>query len=197
MKYKVQRNGVTLVELVIAIGICTIIIGASFSLMLTSRISVFGNEAAVQAGQNARKVVNLIRKELRLSKSSRVYISNNLELSPNNLTGSVIKFQIPVGVYDDNLQLDAEFNLQWGSGDTVGERIAYSIDGNNKLIRSTYSTSDGSDAVSKVVASGITAVSFSRSANDSGVIDFSVTAQGVSSLHTKEQILSSSARLRN
>lgn len=194
-----MTKSVTLVELVIALGISVLVIGASLGILLTGRISVFSNEAAVQATENARNAINAISKELCLSRPTAVFLSDQIGTTPNlaNQDCSVVNFRIPVGVYDNNLQLDSDFRLQWGSEDTVGAFIAYSVDVDSNLIRSIYMQADGADAVSTVVSPNITGLAISRDSIDSNVIDISVDAQGLSERWERNQTLSSSIRLRN
>lgn len=197
MKTRPKIKSFTLVELVISLGISVLIIGASLAILLTGRISVFSNEAAVQATENARNAINAISKELRLSRPTAVFLSDQIGTTPNLDDGSVANFRIPVGIYDNNLQLGSDFRLQWGSEDTPDAFIAYSVDGNNNLIRSTYLQPDGSDAVSTIVSPNIAVLSFTRDAIDSAFIEVSVEAEGISSMYRGEQALSSSIRLRN
>jgi len=195
-KYNI-RSAITLVELMVATSISILLIGATLSLLLFGRASVFRNEASVQAGERARKVVNAIAKELRLSKPTRVFVSDSLGTISNANTGSVVNFQIPVGAYNPTLTLNADYSLQWGSDDTEDEYIGYSVDGDLNLIRSTYSTSNASDAVSEVISPDVVSLLFTRSSTSSPVVNIEIEMLGRSSSHEETVTITSSVRARN
>ena len=192
-----KKNAVTMVELMVATSISMLLIGATLSLLLFGRVSIFRNEAAVQAGERARKVINVIAKDLRLSRPTLVLISNALGTVLNTNDGSVVNFQIPVGANNPSLTLNTDYTLQWGSQNTEDEYIAYSIDGNSDLIRSTYSLADASDAVSAVISPNVVSLSFTRVNVSSPVINIEIEMLGRSSSHTETAIVTSSVRARN
>ncbi|RKX18305.1 MAG: hypothetical protein DRP26_05445 [Candidatus Zixiibacteriota bacterium] len=196
-KHLTIKKAVTLVELMVAASISILLIGATLSLLLFGRASVFRNEASVQAGERARKVANIIAKELRISKPTKVFISDSLGTTSNTNSGSVINFQIPVGAYNTSLTLNADYSLKWGSEDTEDEYIGYSINGDFNLIRSTYSTSTASDAVSEVVSPDINSLLFTRDNTSSPVINIEVEMLGKSFTHQETVTITSSVRTRN
>lgn len=197
MKLNLQKKAVTLVELMIAAGISLLIIGASFGMLLFGRVSVFSNEAAVKASEQARRALNKITNELRLSKPTLVLISEDLGISHNTNDGDIVNFQIPVGIYNNELTLNADYTLQWGSDTVVGAYVAYSVDGNSNLIRSTYPADDVSNAVSSVVVPGILSLRFTRASLSSAVVKIEIQARGRSTSQETEVGLTSSVRIRN
>jgi hypothetical protein len=197
MKLNLQKKAVTLVELMITGGISLLILGAAFGMLLFGRVSVFSNEATVKASEQARKALNKITNELRLSKPTLVLISNGLGTTPNTNDGDIVNFQIPVGIYNNELTLNADYTLQWGSDTASGQYVAYSVDVNSDLIRSTYAAADASDAISRVVVPGISSLQFTRTNFSSTVINIEIQAVGKSGSQETNADLTSSVRIRN
>lgn len=184
MKSKPKKSGFTLIELLVVVGIFTLIIGASFTLLSSGRLSANLSEAQIQAAENARIAMERITRELRLPHASKIRISNNRDFVTNEACpNSVINFQIPVGSYSNQLDLKADNSLKWGSANTEGYYLAYSVDGNNQLLRSTYTADDGSGLSSEIIAQHISSVTFSRTGASSQIINITIvserqTAQG-------------------
>ena len=203
MKSAVKKTGFTLVELLVVTGIFTLIIGVSFTLLSTGRVSMFVNEAQIEAEENARIATNRISRELRLSRAGQVLISNNpgfigAEISP----ASVINFQIPVETPGGALNLAPDGSIRWGSKDadggyTLNAYIAYYMNG-TQLERITYANLNGSGIIgSSIVATHITAITFSRNAPSSNLVNIELTTQGEANTRTVAHTLRSSIKLRN
>ncbi|UCC96064.1 MAG: type II secretion system protein [Candidatus Omnitrophota bacterium] len=197
MKHKYKKYSFTLIEVIIAIGISTLVIGASMIILFTSKVSIFRNEAAILAETNARTAMERITNELRLSRPFRVFISNNVSVLNNLDNGSAINFQIPVGSYDPALDLTATHLLRWGCAANEDHHIAYSINADNQLVRSTYSLDDGSDAVAAIIAPDIQSLNFNRTASSSPLINVGIIAEGRGSVENATFALQSSVTLRN
>lgn len=199
MQYRIKAGGFTLMEVLVVVGIFTLIIGVSLTLLSSSRLSTDITEAQIQVAEHARLAMDRITKELRLSHFSRVRIRNSLgfpagEISP----GSVINFQIPKGSYDaDGLDLDPNYSLQWGSATTAGHYLAYSVDGNNQLLRTAYTDSSGSNPTSQIIAQNIASVTFSRTSTISNLISITIVAERQITPATIRQTLQSNVTLRN
>ena len=203
-KGNLSLTGFTLVELLVVTGIFTLIIGVSFTLLSTGRVSMFVNEAQIEAEENARIATNRISRELRLSRAGHVLISNNpgfigAEISPE----SIINFQIPVETPGGALNLNPDGSIRWGSKDadggyTLNAYIAYYMNG-TQLERITYANLDGSGIIgnSIVVATHITAITFSRNAPSSNLVNIELTTQGEANTRTVAHTLRSSIKLRN
>lgn len=199
MQYRIKAGGFTLLEVLVVVGIFTLIIGTSFTLLSSSRLSTDITEAQIQVAEHARLAMDRITKELRLSHFSRVRISGNLKFTAAETNpGSVINFQIPVGSYDDQLALDPNNALQWGCAANPGHYLAYSVDGNHQLLRTAYTDQAGSNPTSQIIAQNIASVSFSRTSTSSNLISITLVAQrqtaaGLLISHT----LGSNVSLRN
>ena len=189
-------TGFTLIEILLVMGIFTIITGACLTLLSTGRVSVNIADTQSQTEESARQAMNRISKELRLSQAGRVSISNNLGSATSNTSGSVINFQVPVGCYE-TLDLTDTYELKWGTENTQNAHISYSLDGNSRLLRSTYTAEDASDATSRIIAQNISSLNFSRSVISSSLINIVIVAQSGTASNTAPQILRSSIRLRN
>jgi len=207
MKSKPKKSGFTLIELLVVVGIFTLIIGASFTLLSSGRLSANLSEARIQTSENARLAMEQITRELRLSHSSKGHISNAVGWATNLNNGIVINFQIPVGSYDAQLSLNLNNELQWGWGralpdaagtpTTLGYYIAYSVDGNNQLLRSTYTAADGSGLTSEIIARHISSLTFSRTSTSSQIINITIVGQRQTAQGPITQTLNSRVKLRN
>ncbi len=191
-------GGFTLTELLVVVGIFTLLIGVSFTLLSTGRFSVNLTEAEIQATEHAREAMNQIGRELRLSRVGAVLLSDNVAWTTNNNSGTVVNFQIPVGSYASELDLTNEGAIRWGSEDTIGAHIAYSLNAASQLIRSTYTASNGSDTVSRIVTTNISSLTFNRTTVSSNLITMEVIGQAQTPAgRVVTQTLSSSVKLRN
>ena len=197
--FRTGVTGFTFIELLVVIGIFSSIFAATFVLLTTSRSSAGVNEAKVQTKEYAQIAMERMVRELRLSRIDRVCIANSIGWAPTGTEpnpGSVINFQIPVGIYG-TLSLTGNNALQWGSADNVGYYLAYSIDANSNLLRNTYTAPNGFGLTSRVIAPHISTIRFSRASISSGLIHIEITARVQTSFGPITQTLSTDVRLRN
>ena len=172
-----KKYGFTLVELLVVMGIFTLIVGVSFSFLSTGRFSAQLTEAQLEAAERGQTALSRITRELRLSAPLRVTLSDNVSRVSSLLQGSVVNFQVPVGVYDDTLNLTSMYDVRWGTETVEDSFLAYSVDADDQLIRSTYSTINGSDAVSEVIGQGISSLAFIRTSSSSDLLTVEITSQ--------------------
>ncbi len=198
MKYRLKESAFTVIELLVVMGIFSLIIGAGLTLFSTGRLSIHISEAHIQAQEYARQAMNRISKELRLSRPSLVYLSDSADWLTNDDSGSVVNFQIPVGSYDISIlpQLTSDYRIRWGSAAAEGDHLAYSTDAGLQLLRSTYTAFDGSDAATEIIAQHIASISFSRSSG-SPLIDIQIVSQVDTAHGPVTHTLRSSVKLRN
>lgn len=194
---KYYKKSVTLIELMIAAGISTLIIGASLTILFSGRASILHNEGLILSSQQARASLDRLGRTLRLSQASKTFISNQLGMTINANSGTVINFQIPVGSFSANLDLTSDACLKWGSNTQENNYMAYSIDTNNNLIESTYTQINASDVSSTIVSPSIQFISFHRENNSSNLITVKITTRGNNSRNTLEKALVSFIKLRN
>lgn len=190
-----RKQGFTLTELIVVIGIVSLVMGAMLTFLITSRSAADFSEARLRATEYAQRAMAQIVKELRLSNPSKVRITHNMGWIPEARPGEVINFQIPVGIYG-TLDLDYGNWLKWGTEDTEGHFIAYSVNGNSQLLRSTYGATDASDAVSRVITPHISSMTFNRTDSNSDLIHIVITAQ-MQSPRPISYTLESDVKLRN
>ncbi|MDD5069676.1 MAG: hypothetical protein PHV17_03010 [Candidatus Omnitrophica bacterium] len=182
-------------EFLIAMGISTLIFSASLTLMLSGRVSVFRNEELIHSQEQARAAMATITNELRLSSPFRVFIADNYSRSSPNNNGNTINFQIPMGSYNQSLNLTSSLSIKWGTNSQDGHLIAYFVD-EAQLIRSEFFQADGSDAVRSVICPHIESITFSRQHSTAETINISITANGGN--NSGEQFtLESEVRTRN
>lgn len=190
--------GFSLIELLVVAGIFSLIIGVTFTLLTAGRFSVNLTEAQILAQDHARAAMDRITRELRLSQAGLVFISNNILWAQSSTLGSVVNFQIPVGSYADKLDLESDGSLKWGTEDNEGAYLAYSLNENLQLLRSTFTNTDGSDATGRIVSPHISALTFSRPTTSSNLITITIVGQTQTARgRVVTQTLTSSLKLRN
>ena len=177
MNAQAKKTGFTLIELMVVMGIFTLIIGAGFTLLSSGRLSTDISEAQIQTVGHARLAMDRISKELRLSHFSRLRISNSVNFTAAEISpGSIINFQIPVGSYDVALDLDGT-SLKWGSAANEGDYLAYQVDANNQLLRTAYVDVNGANPSDVVIAQNIASITFSRTGVNSNLITITIVTQ--------------------
>jgi len=197
MKNVFKKYAFTLIELLITTGIFTLIAAASYAVIFTSRLSSNIIESQFESAGSARIAMERVTQELQLSNPGKVWISTAIGIAGTQLnSGSVINFQIPVGSYQEGLNL-IEGQLRWGSEDTEAEYIAYSVDNDSQLLRSVYTSSDGSNPRSKIIARNISRISFARNSSNSNLINIEIVSLAAAGQQASTQTLRSSVRLRN
>ena len=154
---KSSRKGVSIVELMVSVAILAIILSFVFSITGTGRISWYISSAQVSLYSQARAAFLRMSNELMLSSRSRIFPAAD---------GNSIRFSIPIVDEDGNLVLDANGNIQWGDGDTVGNSINYTL-ADTKLVRQLLNAANAPvSGTDTTIAKNIT--------------DFSVATSGLS-----------------
>ena len=200
MKYRLRKSAFTIIELIVVMGIFALIVGAGLTLFSTGRLSVSISEAHIQAQEQARQTMTRVSKELRLSSPSRFHLCDSVDwLTNNDAAGSVVNFRIPVGSYAISIlpSLTTDYRIRWGSATTEGDYLAYSTDADLQLLRSTYTTADGSDASTEIIAQHIASISFSRSSASSPLINIQIVSQVNTAHGPTTHTLRSSIKLKN
>ncbi len=150
------KKGTTIVELMVSVAILAIILSFVFSITGTGRISWYISSAKISLYSQARAAFSRISQELMLSSKSRIFPAAD---------GNSIRFSIPIVDEDGNLVLDANGNIQWGDGETVGNSISYELT-ETKLIRQILNAANSPVAdTDTIIAKNIT--------------DFSVDVEGL------------------
>ncbi|MDD5119724.1 MAG: prepilin-type N-terminal cleavage/methylation domain-containing protein [Candidatus Omnitrophica bacterium] len=154
-------RGLTLVEILVAILIFSIIMIAIGLTVVAGKNSLFTSDTPTQLRQNILFSIMTMSRELRQTSPSRTNLAEGA--SANSIT-----FQVPFDNNADGIVVDSVGNIEWGSN------ITYSLDGSNQLIR----TQSG---VSSVIAPNIVVLQFSRQAGENRIIQIDITAQNISS----------------
>lgn len=141
-----KNKGLTLMEVLVAASILTIVFGVSFGAMRIYDISLTMGTTKSQLCAQANLALNRMKEELALSSGFRVFIAQARSDPPQY----TITFQIPTG------DLDARGEIVWGDGQTTGasDQIEYDLGGDNQLIRKE--TKSGGNT--QVLANNITAL---------------------------------------
>ena len=190
---KKNRKAVTLMELLVALGISTLIIATTLLFFLTIRLSLSRVEALIHTEEQARIAISRIANELRLANHYHMEIYDNLIVDGDNLSGDAIRFQIPVGSYDADIHLTGGLAIEWGSNTTVGNYITYSLTGDKTLIRAE---TEGSNIIrSTTLARNVKSLIFKRENLSSDKITIQIDVQDASIDLTR--IIKSSVGLRN
>lgn len=148
-----NRSGLTLIEIIIASLLFSIMLAAIFSLLAVSRKTWDTNESQLVVQQEVRRGLSEMVKELRqLRLSSITGVPNDGTPYPS------ITFQIPETISE--------------SGTTWSSNIQYSLGGlgNSQILRTK-------DASQRVLANNISNLSFTRNALTPDVINISLTCQ--------------------
>jgi len=203
-----NKKGFTLAEAFITSAIVGLFLAAAFAFLNTTQRANQVNDTQLRAEEYAKAAMDRILTELRIANPETVLAANALGLNATEInpgSGSCINFQIPVGIYDNNLVFDDNDDdgdgytdeLVWGTNATAGNSVAFYVDGGSSQLLRAEVDKDGS-GVSVPVASHIDAVSFTKVGTIPNVlIMVSVTSRvdGPSGpvIHT----LQSQVRLRN
>ncbi len=120
-----KREGYTLIEMLVVLGIVSLLFGAVFGVLNIGNTS-FNTGSARQTIENqARQGLDNMLREFYETSGGRVVLSG---------ANSVITFKLPVGV-------DGSGNLLWGAQGVQDYKIKYLVD-NNQLVRKLLDPSD-------------------------------------------------------
>ena len=157
----INRAAFSLLELLVAVAIFFIIIGAVFSLLISGKKAFETGSVQVEVEQEARRALDYMTKELRQSSA------NKIQVLSEGVSPSTIIFEIPYDV-DGGGVINAAGGIEW-SNDTGGiGTITYSLSG-DQIIRTLGS-------IRSVLANKISKLTFSRLL-DADIIDIRLTAE--------------------
>ena len=136
-------------------SIITVALGLA---VVAGKNALFTNDIPTQLRQNLLFAIVSMDRELRQTAPSKTNIGSSS-------SSSSITFQIPHDNNADGLTVDAAGNTEWGAD------ITYARNGSNQLTRTQA-------GAASIIASGISALQFSRPAGDDNLIQIDITAQG-------------------
>lgn len=163
MPRKKTRNGLTLFETMVAIGIFAVVTGAIMAVFMFATNSWKISESRTRTQQEVRRAMQTITKELSSSSSAHVSILNDSdELA---YTGTKIRFQLPL-YSQHRVQLDASGQILWGIGSNQGYWVSYQVvkpTGSNagqlirKILDASYTEVQGNTSI---LANDIESITF-------------------------------------
>lgn len=153
-------KGFTLLEILVAVSIFTLLILAIFGIMDLGRASWFTGSAAVEVHQEIIKPFMTMEKELRKTSPGQVSLTSGT-------SGSSFTFKIPQDINGDGTVLDASGNIEWSAN------ITYALNSSNQITR----TASGA---ASVLANNISSLQFTRPASSVDIIQIDITARKTS-----------------
>lgn len=126
-----KHKGFTLIEIIVALGIVTIISSLVLSILGTGGVSWSLVSAKVFLRTQARQAVLNISRELMESTRSRTFIGAG---------GTSIRFSIPLVDETGAVRTSPGGDLLWGDGETEGNFINYTLS-NGNLVRQILNAS--------------------------------------------------------
>lgn len=157
------KRAFSLLELLVAVAIFFIIIGAVFSLLISGKRAFEVGNVQVEVEQEARRALDYMTKELRQSSA------NKIQAPADGTSSSTIIFEIPYDVDGDGDVINASGVIEWSDGAGGIGAITYSLSG-GQILR------DLSLGGQLVLANRITALTFSRLLG-ADIIEISLTAE--------------------
>ncbi|MCP4650042.1 MAG: prepilin-type N-terminal cleavage/methylation domain-containing protein [PVC group bacterium] len=148
-RYLTDKSGFTLTEMIVSLGIYTVVIGTLFSALISHNYFTDQCLGKWDISKQARKVVNDMVKEMRVSKGTYAEIydmpidQGGAAANPN--AGKSIVFQVPVG-------LDAYGRIEWGAEANIDWSIEYCWDdSSNQILRRVWD--DSNTLIDQVITS--------------------------------------------
>ncbi|MDD5059738.1 MAG: prepilin-type N-terminal cleavage/methylation domain-containing protein [Candidatus Omnitrophica bacterium] len=167
-----MKKGLTLIEILAAILIFSIIMIAIGLTVVAGKNSLFTSDTPTKLRQNLLFSIMSISRELRETAPARTNLAAGA--SSNSIT-----FQVPFDNNADGVVVDAVGNIEWGAN------ITYSLNAANQLIRTQ-------GANLSIIASDITGLQFNRPIAEDRIIQVDITAQrtdGTGNWQDSEQVI--------
>ncbi|MCM8796277.1 MAG: hypothetical protein NC923_00095 [Candidatus Omnitrophica bacterium] len=156
-------KGFTIVEIIFAALILTLLIMSAFQVMEAGRGSWFTGDTSVQLRQEIIRAFMTMERELKETRSSQTNLGSGS--SSTSLT-----FRIPQDNNGDGTILDANGNVEWS------DTITYALNEANQIIRN-------SSGVSNIIANNITELQFTRPVSPVNILQIDITVQKTSVLN--------------
>jgi prepilin-type N-terminal cleavage/methylation domain-containing protein len=153
-------KGFTLIEVIVAVVIFSIVMFAAFGLLDMARNSWVIGDVSVQLRQEIIKVFTAMEKDLKETRPSQI------SLGSGSSSSSLI-FAIPADIDGDGTVLDSSGNIEWSS------TITYATNGANQITR----TDSGGTVI---VANNISTLQFTRPVAPLNILQIDVTSQKTS-----------------
>ena len=162
---RIVKCGFTLVEIIIATAISTIILFGTFAILQASSNQLNTIHAKMTLQEGPREALFKMAQEIRQTAHYEITDFG----SGNILSGNEINFRVPVPDPDESTLVDSSYAPLWAAD------ISYSLDtSTNQILRT--STEDGV-VKQAVLANNVTALIFSRPTAISGLVTIQISAQ--------------------
>lgn len=127
-----MKNGFTLLELIIVLGIIIILFGLAFNMLDVTNLGWDTQNVQVELQQEARRGLDSMLGELYQTNTTQV----NLEDINGDGTFGAVSFRVPVVITGDTDIYTPVGNIRWGAVSNENFRIRYSVNqANRQLIR--------------------------------------------------------------
>jgi prepilin-type N-terminal cleavage/methylation domain-containing protein len=170
-------RGLTLVEILVAILIFSIIMIAIGLTVVAGKNALFTSDTPTQLRQNLLFSIMSMSRELRETTPSKTNLAEGA--SSNSIT-----FQVPFDNNADGLIVDAVGNIEWSSN------ITYSLNGTGQLIR----TQEGATSI---ISPNIATLQLSRPVGRDKIIQIDIAAQKVNSTGNWQDSEQAILKMRN
>ena len=158
-------KGFTLVEVLVASLIMSIIMGALFVSLSIGQRSWFSSDASIELRDQTIRAIMTIDKELSATRPTKTNIAIGA-------TSSAVTFYLPQDNNGDGSVVDSSGNIEWSGA------VSYSLNGSNQIIRSF-------GGASKIIGIDISALRFTRVQNRLMQVD--ITAQKTTPMNQQLQ----------
>ena len=126
-------SGFTLVELLMVVGLFSLILGSTMGVFLTGQMAWNTGQASIEIQQQARYGINAMVRELNLSQHNKV----------KGINAGTLALQVPLNAATEGgdgrsrIDIDASGNLVWGADGNQGYWIEYIVE-NGQLKRKVF-----------------------------------------------------------
>jgi len=160
-------KGLTLIEILVATVISTILIFAVFQVMEVGRSSWFRADVVVELRQEIIKTFMRMESELKETRPAQISLGSGT-------SGSSLTFKIPQDNNGDGTILDASGNIEWSGN------ITYALNGANQITR----TASG---LTSILANNVVSLQFTRPTSPVNILQIDITVRKTSVLGTQLQ----------
>ncbi len=153
------NSGFTLVEVIVSLGIITLILGSLFNVLISQNRIFNLSMAKWDLSNDARKAMNLLVKEARMSDALYVQIYDlPMDQAGNKASSGVsVEFQVPVDWDADGDFVDQYNQTEWGADGHFDWSIEYYRDSaSNELKRRVWDSAGAMDSQT-TISTNITA----------------------------------------
>ena len=161
---RLNRNGITLIELLVAFVICAIVVGGIYRVFVSQTRAYTIQDQVVEVQQNIRSAMEILLRDLRMAG----YDSDSLT--------SKISIATPITPADQSVTVNYEYD------DTHRYEITYALQNGNLTRQLTiYPDAGPSSSTTDTVLENVNALDFTYGidTNDDGAVDNWVSAAGI------------------